>query len=344
MSKQQLRDELDEVVATLNGKEYNDDNEYEYELGTHNSGLAIDITKGGEAQTKVTGRFCKAAMRAGYVVVATLSHVESEYHDHTRIFLHEAEEHFDLADEEEWHTLPLGKDDALLFARGESQTFDAVDGTPIRVDTTMDPDGDRLEEELDDARLEGFGAGLLFGATMVGLEALYPRVEAEEMVEELEALEGDEETQLEPLNNGTAIKEIERLNEDLFTGGRLGAVIDAHDGVDDAHDGVEGELYVYAFEDSIEPSDFETPKGWKAIDDDGGIGFVELSDNEVAIKEIERLNSGLLRECASVVEAPFEDEDYLSVATPEHVTPNDFNTPNGWVARDGYHGVRFERQ
>lgn len=63
-------------------------------------------------------------------------------------------------------TLPLGKDDALRLARGDIEDFTTADGTVVRVDTTLDPDDDRLAEELDEARAEGFAAGLWFWSLM----------------------------------------------------------------------------------------------------------------------------------------------------------------------------------
>lgn len=91
MSKERLREELDEVVENRHA-------DYEYEIAEHASGPAIDIQKYGEAPEKVVGSFCEAAMECGYVVTATLVH-DGENYDHTRMFLHEAEEYFDLAEE-----------------------------------------------------------------------------------------------------------------------------------------------------------------------------------------------------------------------------------------------------
>jgi hypothetical protein len=299
MTKQQLRDELDEVVATLNDKRFRD-GEYDYELDTHAKGTAIDITKGGEPTDKVLGQFGRAAMRAGYVIVGTLVHNDSVNYDHTRIFLHEADEHFDL-----------GAD----------------------------------EEALDDARLEGFAAGMLFGSTMTQLSALYPNIpydgdefdkdidiDADELVEELESLEDDESTGFEPLDNETAIKEIERMNKDLLVSGRFGGLVDAYDDV-------RGDLYVHSFDDDTDPSEFDTPKGWYAIDDDRGIGFVtEVTDRDVAELVLEQMNADVLEQCGGIIG---DGDDSLYVATPERINPSDFETPSGWVAEDGYRGVNF---
>lgn len=126
------------------------------------------------------------------------------------------------ANKDDFVNLVLGMDDVLPLARGDSETFETVGGTTVSIDTTIDPDDDRLEEELDEARAEGFGAGVFFAASMMmegvgfgadsqvapsggdeemmGLNALYPEVTA--MEEELESLEGEgiEATMFEPMD------------------------------------------------------------------------------------------------------------------------------------------------
>lgn len=92
-----LREELDAVVEHLNDKEWKDEsNMWSYEIGTHSGGLAVDIKKGGRANNKVIGQFCSAVMEAGYVASGFLYHGESSHYNHTRVFLNEASEHFDL--------------------------------------------------------------------------------------------------------------------------------------------------------------------------------------------------------------------------------------------------------
>lgn len=121
MSHEELRREVDTVVAKLNSRRCRSDDTYEANIDTHTTGPAIDIRQDGEAPHKVVGQFAKAAMRAGYVVTGV--NVAEDYHvseDHTRLFLHEADEFLDL---------------------GAS------------------------EEELNDARLEGFLAGIFVAAT-----------------------------------------------------------------------------------------------------------------------------------------------------------------------------------
>jgi hypothetical protein len=96
MSETKLRSELDDVVEELNGCSFRDDDCFQYEIGSHHHGIAVDITKDGEAPHKVLGQFSKAIMRAGYVVTAT--NVAEDYYngDHTRIFLGDASEYFNL--------------------------------------------------------------------------------------------------------------------------------------------------------------------------------------------------------------------------------------------------------
>lgn len=101
--KDLLRAELDSEVSELNDwfeKNTGKGRPYDYELGTHAGGVAIDIQKDGEPVNKVLGQFGKAAMRAGYVVTGSLVNKESSHIDHTRVFLNEADEHFDLRDGE----------------------------------------------------------------------------------------------------------------------------------------------------------------------------------------------------------------------------------------------------
>jgi hypothetical protein len=99
MSEAELRSELDDVVEELNSRDFRDDDCFQYEIGSHHHGIAVDITKDGEAPHKVLGRFSKAVMCAGYVVIAT--NVAEDYYngDHTRIFLGDADEYFDLEDD-----------------------------------------------------------------------------------------------------------------------------------------------------------------------------------------------------------------------------------------------------
>jgi len=160
-------------------------NDLTAEVNTHISGPAIDLQKGGEATSNASHRFFTAAHDAGYVVSA-VKRFENPItmEPHTRLFLCEA-------------NYRLG-----------------------------------IEKREDKARAEGFAAGLFLGTSvafemglmsplagmMVGdLESLYPEVAGdedvslfdgtqdvavEEMVEELESLEGEgiEATMFEPMD------------------------------------------------------------------------------------------------------------------------------------------------
>jgi hypothetical protein len=95
MGETALRAELDEVVEELNGKR--DRNPYEYEIGSHNYSVAIDVTKNGNEMPKVMGQFCQAAMCAGYVVIGTYVNERSS---NTRIFLGKADEYFNIEKED----------------------------------------------------------------------------------------------------------------------------------------------------------------------------------------------------------------------------------------------------
>lgn len=144
MSKAQLREELDAEIVELNDwHEKNTDSgrPYDYSLGTHASGLAIDLTKNGGPMNKVMGQFCRAAMRAGYVVTGTLVHDENSHIQHTRIFLGEADDHFDIG---------------------------GIDLEELR-DTAADDV--EQQQEIEDARAEGFVAGLFFAGLLSFLDA-----------------------------------------------------------------------------------------------------------------------------------------------------------------------------
>jgi hypothetical protein len=151
-------------------------------------------------------------------------------------------------------------------------------------------ENDRLDAEggrLDQARAEGFGAGVLVATTvmmeeMMGLNALYPEVTA--MEDELADLEGEGmgATMFEPLEpddidaneiirelegvdtNEAAMDRIERVNRTTLA--ECAALIEGGNDV-------EGELYV-STPTSVGPEDFDTPDGWEAVDDRHGVGFV----------------------------------------------------------------------
>jgi len=170
MSEQQLRAELDAEVAKLNDKRFRADDAYDYELGEHSTGPAIDITKDGGAPNKVLGQFCQAAMRAGYIVSATMVHKDSTRYDYTRIFLHEADEHFDLREE-----------DAEDKARAEGFGAGLFLGTTVAMEYSL---------------MEMMGLGGM-GTFEQELDAA-----ADELVAELESLEGEgiEATMFEPMD------------------------------------------------------------------------------------------------------------------------------------------------
>ena len=100
MSKENLDDYDVESLAqnlneVVNERNRFNGNEYEYGLDTHSKGVAVDIYKSGADIDKVTSQFHTAIMDAGYVVSAVQ---KSDYDEpHIRLFLREAEEHFDLA-------------------------------------------------------------------------------------------------------------------------------------------------------------------------------------------------------------------------------------------------------
>jgi len=112
MSKQRLTSELDEVFEELNDKTegYRGVRAYEYRIGEHADGLAIDVEKGGNAPRKINGRIGKAAARAGYIITGVMNHQNSEHYNHTRLFLNEADDHFD--------TEPNGDELGLAFCLG----------------------------------------------------------------------------------------------------------------------------------------------------------------------------------------------------------------------------------
>lgn len=84
--------------------------EYEFEIAKYANGLAVDITSDGDSIDKVVIGFAEAAMDAGFVVIGTYV---CDYFDHTRIFLGDAADYFDLAE-------PLQRIDAKDYIKSNN--------------------------------------------------------------------------------------------------------------------------------------------------------------------------------------------------------------------------------
>lgn len=170
-------------------------------------------------------------------------------------------------------------------------------------------ENDRLdiEEDIEQARAEGFGAGVFLAVSvmmeeMMGLNALYPEVAALE--DELDDLEGEGvgATMFEPLET-----------EGDFQRGF--AAPDA---------------------DEFEEADIDANEIIRELEG--------VDTNDAAIKRIERTNRATLAECAALIEGGNDVEGELYVSTPTRVGPEDFDTPDGWEAVDDCHGVGFVRK
>lgn len=93
----ELEQELDETF-----KRYNDWSEkhgcgkrpYEYELGTHNSGIAVDMRESGGACKDLSAMVCKPALRCGFVTtgVKILTDRPHGKRSKTRVFLRDLSE------------------------------------------------------------------------------------------------------------------------------------------------------------------------------------------------------------------------------------------------------------
>jgi len=94
---QLTEDVREELLDALDERFENRLENYNWEVNSHFAGPTIDITKDGNNVSKVGAAFAEVAMECGYIVTATNVHDGTRTTDeHTRVFLQDVGEYFDL--------------------------------------------------------------------------------------------------------------------------------------------------------------------------------------------------------------------------------------------------------